>query len=79
MLPQKQKCLARNSLGMICHCQALSNGRCRFHSSLFAGPSMRKSTAPRHGEPLFGFGGWREMFVPGTPRSLRQTPVEFNL
>ena len=79
MLIRKQKCLARNSLGMLCHCQALSSGRCRFHGALSAGPSLRKSTAPRHGEPVFGFGGWRELFVLNPARSLRQTPVAFNL
>jgi len=79
MLIRKQKCLARNSLGMLCHCQALSSGRCRFHSTFSAGPSIRKSTVSRHGEPVIGFGGWRELFVPSTARGLRQTPGAFNL
>lgn len=46
MLPQKQKCLARNRIGMLCQCQAVSSGRCRFHSPCLASNTHRPA-APR--------------------------------
>ena len=62
MLPQKQLCLARNRLGMLCQCQALSSGRCRFHGSLSVGTVK---TAPRQGSSGFvsSFGAWRHVFA----------------
>ena len=79
MLPQKQQCLARNHLGMICHCQALSSGRCHFHSALFAGAPVRKSRAERAGGMMAVLEFWRELLFPSPVRSLRQTPVAFTL
>jgi len=83
MLIRKQLCLAENHLGMQCHCQALSSGRCRFHGPLSARTSLRQRLSPRlsggFGELFASFAVWRELFAPAHPRGLRQTPVAFNL
>lgn len=78
MLPRKQQCLARNRLGMLCHCQALSSGRCHFHNPLLTenagvvtqiGGAASKLSAILTTLP--------ERLVPA--RAHRQTPVAFAL
>jgi len=75
---RKQLCLARNHLGMQCHCQALSSGRCHFHGPLSTDIPLRKRMTPRFDELIASFAVWRELFSPGTARGLRQTSVAFN-
>ena len=66
MLPRKQRCLARNHLGMLCQCQALSGGRCHFHSPLSARVPLSRRVARRlsqHIGPLFAsFEVWGDLF-----------------
>jgi len=79
MLIRKQLCLAENHLGMQCHCQALSSGRCLFHGPLSARTTLRQRLSPRlssvFGELVASFAVWRELFAPANPRGLRQAPV----
>lgn len=95
MLPQKQNCLARNRIGMLCQCRAMSSGRCRFHSPLLAGtaaqpPAARRygtavprSTLPAHpgllARVLATFAFWPGRGLPVTARRLRQGPAAFAL
>ncbi len=80
MLIHKQRCLAENSLGMRCHCQALSGGRCRFHNTVLSGrTSLRQRLAPRLSGFVASFAVWRELFASDPARGLRQTPAAFNL
>ncbi len=83
MLIRKQLCLAENSLGMQCLCQALSSGRCHFHGPLSVRISLRQRMAPRFSGVISGFVAsfavWRELFAPDNARSPRLTPVAFNL
>jgi len=74
---RKQLCLARNHLGMQCHCQALSSGRCRFHGTLSTNAPARTRTRPRFNELVASFAVWREL-SPSHMRSLRRTPVALN-
>lgn len=80
MLPQKQTCLARNRIGMTCHCPALANGHCRFHTPLLAHAGGRPVTA-RIGASLSALSTaiatLPERLVPA--RAYRQTPVSFAL
>lgn len=80
MLPQKQTCLARNRIGMTCHCPALANGRCRFHSPLIA-RSTDRTVAARIGVAASALSAaittLPERLVPA--RAFRQTPVAFAL
>lgn len=81
MLHRKQKCLALNSLGLYCGCQALSNGRCHEHSPFLSTPAVparRPATnAPRG---LFAsFSVWRELLGPAFGSTMRHTPAAFNL
>lgn len=79
MLIRKQLCLAENHLGMQCRCQALSSGRCRFHSPLSGRTSVRTRMTPLFGEFVSSFGVWRQLFAPENTGSLRRTPIAFNL
>jgi len=78
MLPRKQQCLARNRLGMLCHCQALSSGRCHFHNPLL---TENAGVAARIG----GTASTMSTFLTTLPERLvparahRQTPVAFAL
>lgn len=69
MLHRKQLCLARNSLGMLCHCQALSSGRCRFHGPLAGGTALRGNRNSWFGEFLSRFAVWRFLRGAGVTRS----------
>lgn len=81
MLPQKQKCLAINSLGMYCGCQALSNGRCHQHSPFLATPAApaRKPALRPSRDLRASFSVWRELFGSDFGRTMRQTPVAYSL
>ena len=78
MLPRKQRCLARNRIGMLCHCQAVSSGRCRFHSPLL---TANTGIAARVGSAAATLSAilttLPERLVPA--RAHRQTPVAFAL
>ena len=78
MLPRKQRCLARNRIGMLCHCQALSSGRCRFHNPLLA---ANTGVAARIGGAASTLSAvlttLPDRLVPA--RAHRQTPVAFAL
>ena len=78
MLPSKQLCLARNRIGMLCHCQAVSSGRCRFHNPLLTGNT---GVAARVGSAASTLSAilttLPERLVPA--RAHRQTPVAFAL
>ena len=78
MLPRKQQCLARNRIGMLCHCQAVSSGRCRFHNPLL---TVNTGVASRIGSSAATLSAilttLPERLVPA--RAHRQTPVAFAL
>ena len=78
MLPRKHQCFARNRIGMLCHCQAVSSGRCRFHSPLLA---SNTGVAARIGSAASTLSAilttLPERLVPA--RAHRQTPVAFAL
>lgn len=81
MLHRKQKCLAINSLGLYCGCQALSNGRCRDHSPFLATPAApaRKPAMRPSRDLRASFSVWRELFGPDFGRTMRQTPLACSL
>lgn len=78
MLPRKQRCLARNRIGMLCQCPAVSSGHCRFHNPLLtenAGIATRITGAASKLSTIITT--LPERLVPA--RAHRQTPVAFAL
>jgi hypothetical protein len=63
MLPRKQLCLARNRLGMLCHCQALSSGRCHFHGPV-SGTATARVGPSLTSEFIASFSVWGDLFSP---------------
>ena len=67
----KQLCLARNRLGMLCHCQALSSGRCVFH-----GPLSAQAAAKPSSQLFASFSVWADLFGAQAPAGYgRNTPL----
>lgn len=80
---RKQQCLAITSLGTLCGCQALSNGRCRAHTPVLFTPASAPASAPRRKlitdrGLLASFGVWRDLLGNDFGQTLHQAPVAYS-